>query len=156
MSSICYAENYKMQITLTDGTIEEVDLASKPIVTFTDTTMVISTDSIVCELNKIKNFVFVGDGTTPEEPGEPEEPDTPNPPTGIDHVSKIKISYANRILKIEGVTPEDIITVSSIQGVNQEINPIYNSDTATASLNNLAKGIYIIRIKEQTLKFTIK
>ena len=54
-----------MQITLADGTIEEVDLASKPIVTFTDTTMVISTDSIVCELNKIKNFVFVGDGTTP-------------------------------------------------------------------------------------------
>ena len=71
-------------------------------------------------------------------------------------VSKIKISYANRILKIEGVTPEDIITVSNIQGINQEINPIYNSDTATASLNNLAKGIYIIRIKEQTLKFTIK
>lgn len=156
MSSICYAENYKMQITLTDGTIEEVDLASKPIVTFTDTTMVISTDSIVCELNKIKNFVFVGDGTTPEEPGEPGEPDTPNPPTGIDQVSKIKISYANRMLKIEGVTPEDIITVSSIQGVNHEINPIYNSETAIATLNNLAKGIYIIRIKEQTLKFTIK
>lgn len=156
MSSICYAENYKMQITLADGTIEEVDLASKPIVTFTDTTMVISTDSIVCELNKIKNFVFVGDGTTPEEPGEPEEPDTPNPPTGIDHVSKIKISYANRILKIEGVTPEDIITVSSVQGVNHEIYPVYNSETAIATLNNLAKGIYIIRIKEQTLKFTIK
>lgn len=156
MSSICYAENYKMQITLTDGTIEEVDLVSKPIVTFTDTTMVISTDSIVCELNKIKNFVFVGNSTTPEDPEEPGEPDTPNPPTGIDKVSKIKISYANLILKIEGVTPEDIITVSNIQGINQEINPIYNSDTATASLNNLAKGIYIIRIKEQTLKFTIK
>ena len=71
-------------------------------------------------------------------------------------VSKIKISYANRMLKIEGVTPEDIITVSSIQGVNHEINPIYNSETAIATLNNLAKGIYIIRIKEQTLKFTIK
>lgn len=156
---LCHAEEteeytgYSLQVLLNDSTIEEIRLEKQPVITFTDSTLVISTDSIVCELSEINKIIFTGGSAEPEIPEEPEDPETP---TGIAKTPTIKISYANQILRIEGIAKEERITISNIQGMLQDISPAYESDNAIVELSHLPKGIYIIRIKNQTIKITIR
>lgn len=147
------ADGYKMQVLLNDSTIEEVCLSEKPVVTFTDSTLVLSTDSIVCELGDIDKIIFIGG---PAEPGTPEEPEPPAPPTGITAAPVVKISYANQILRIEGIRHEEKVIVSDVRGMVQEVSPVYDGDNTIVELGHLPKGIYIIKVKNQTIKITIR
>lgn len=142
-----------MQVLLNDSTVEEICLSVKPVMTFTDSTLVLSTDSIVYELGDIDKIIFVGG---PEEPDTPDEPGNPEPPTGITGAPMIKISYVNQILRIEGIRHEEKVIVSDVRGMAYTVSPVYDGDNTIVELGHLPKGIYIIKVKNQTIKITIR
>lgn len=134
-----WAETYKLHISLKDGTVEEVELSQKPLITFGEGTLNISTTDFQCALSDIERFGFVKGGGA----------------TGIGEAAvDMYFNITGAAVTATGISETDRVAVYDIRGVEQSVDIIRNAGTVTVAYGSLPHGIYIVKIGPKTLKIT--
>lgn len=123
-----HADNNDLCVTLLNGSTTTFSLKKKPSVKFTDNKVIITTDNFETEFtrNNVKNFTFI--------------------PAKSENISEIldnvTYQFSNNIIK----APGEEINVYNISGIHML------SGQDEVSLENLANGIYFIKLSKQTFK----
>jgi hypothetical protein len=79
-----------------------------------------------------------------------------NLPLSITQVKKRNISCfpnpANRIITLKGISQNDTPYISNYWGISLKNQAIWENNSWTFNLDNLANGMYVIRVKNSTEK----
>lgn len=67
------------------------------------------------------------------------------------------VEQSNESITIEGLMPNEYVSIYTVEGKQTPIHAIYSMGKATIDLSSLNRGVYIIHIgKRQTIKITTK
>lgn len=139
--------NTTLIVQKTDGTTESFQLADQPVVTFEGANGIFATSSLSISIPRadIDNFHFESVAT------------------GIKMVTPSTKDIANvRVRFIDGNTVEiagqanSAVAVYRIDGAAANADVVKGADSATVSLGNLPKGIYVIKYGNNSIKMIRK
>lgn len=133
-----WSESYKLRIKLKDGSQEEMELRYKPVITFSDGNLKISTDSYTCALADIETFRFY---------------DSQDVATEI-NTGKTAARYVidGNTMTIYGVEEDIRTSVYDMSGRRQNATVTHEADITRIDLGGLPGGLYIIQAGNRTLK----
>ncbi len=131
--TLAFADGSALLITFNDGTTASYVLSEKPKVTFGGGNLLIQTGEASAEYARadVSRFTFIDAGEA-----------------GIEHLGQgsMAFEYQNNVVRIAGAAVEVYATNGSL----------VRKGTGTVSLDDLTAGVYILKIKNQTIKIIKK
>lgn len=121
-----------------NGTSTEVELYTKPKVTFEGNKLFVKSSVINLEyqIGDVIRFYYKGKGT------------------GINNL-QIDTDYEqnNERLVFHNILPGDIVEVYNLNGVRIPVHIAYSDDNATIPLSSIPTGVYLLNVNGKTAKF---
>lgn len=124
-----------------NGTTTDVELATKPKVTFENNKVFIRSTILDLELPKqdILRFTYKSNST------------------GISGVKNSEgYTQENGRLVFHGIKSSDDVSVYTLKGIRVPVHLVRNDDSITLPLNALSKGVYLLNVNGRTSKFVKK
>ena len=140
--SISKAQTHSVVFETTQNERLEYLFSDNPRIEHQDTKIVVTTNSTTVEFNTV-DIAKVGISDTDTSIGSHE------------NIAK-KVSLSNEHIRLMNFTPGSDVTLCNMEGKQIQRQMVQNDGSLVISLNPLPSGVYVVKTKYQSFKFTRK